>query len=71
MQQLLDLLLQHSTHSISVEPDPARMRPADVPLVVCDNSRFYAATGWQPAISLEQTLRDVLDDWRARVEDQL
>jgi nucleoside-diphosphate-sugar epimerase len=23
--------------------------------------------GWAPAIPLEQTLRDVLDDWRQRV----
>jgi nucleoside-diphosphate-sugar epimerase len=29
-----------------------------------------AHTGWTPQISLEQSLRDVLEDWRARVGAQ-
>ncbi len=33
---------------------------------VGDASRLRLATGWQPALPLEQTLRDLLDDWRAR-----
>jgi GDP-4-dehydro-6-deoxy-D-mannose reductase len=45
------------------------MRPADIPTVVCDATRFRAATGWRPSISLEQTLADVLDDWRSRVRE--
>lgn len=68
LQTLLDTLLSLSSTSISVESDPARMRPVDVPLVVCDNSRFQLATGWQSEIPLQQTLRDILDDWREQVK---
>lgn len=67
MQTLLDTLLSLSSTHISVETDPARMRPVDVPRVVCDNSRFQTATGWQAEIPLQQTLRDILDDWREQV----
>jgi nucleoside-diphosphate-sugar epimerase len=33
-----------------------------------DPSKFRAATGWEPKIPFEQTLRDVLDYWRDRVK---
>ncbi len=64
VQRLLDMLLSYATRSIRVEQDPARLRPSDVPRSVCDYTKFRAATGWQPKISIEQSLRDVLADWR-------
>lgn len=69
VQSVLDTLLNFSTHSIQVEIDPDRMRPTDVPISYCDANKFSARTGWTPEISFEQTLRDVLDDWRQRIKD--
>lgn len=66
MQTILETLLQDSTCTIDVVADPARMRPADTPRVVCDNQRFCTATGWQPQIALDQTLHDLLADYRQR-----
>ena len=66
MRDILDLLLSASRVPIRVEPDPERMRPSDVPRVVCDATKLAACTGWAPMISFEQTIADVLDDWRAR-----
>jgi GDP-4-dehydro-6-deoxy-D-mannose reductase len=40
--------------------DQARMRPVDLPDLRGDPSRLHEATGWQPTIELDQTLRDVL-----------
>lgn len=51
---------------IAVEPDPARMRPADLPYLVGDPAAIARDTGWSPAVTLDRTLDDVLDDWRAR-----
>jgi GDP-4-dehydro-6-deoxy-D-mannose reductase len=34
-----------------------------------DCSKIHAVTGWKPKIPFEQTLRDVLADWRQRVRD--
>lgn len=64
VQWLLDTLLAYSTCSIAVELDPMRMRPSDVPLVVCDSCRFRRDTGWEPYIPLEQSLYDILSYWR-------
>jgi GDP-4-dehydro-6-deoxy-D-mannose reductase len=52
---------------IRVVEDPSRFRPSDPPLLVGDRSRITAETGWTPQIALEQTVRDLLDYWRARV----
>ena len=65
---LLDTLLTFSTCDIAIEPDPARMRPSDVPRVVSDSRRFGEHTGWVPRIALEQTLYDVLEYWRERIQ---
>ena len=43
------------------EPDPALMRRADLPYLVGDSTKLRRATGWAPAISMDQTLRDMLD----------
>ena len=49
---------------IEVRVDPARVRPVDQPLLVADASKLRAATGWEPAYTIEQTLADMLEDSR-------
>jgi GDP-4-dehydro-6-deoxy-D-mannose reductase len=68
IQHLLDVLLGLSTVSIRTEIDPERMRPSDIPVIVCDPTRLHLTTGWQAEIPLEQTLADILDDWRTKVK---
>jgi GDP-4-dehydro-6-deoxy-D-mannose reductase len=63
----LDQLLTLATCPITIELDPARLRPSDVPVLVADSARLRAATGWQPEISFEQSLRDTLNWWRERI----
>lgn len=67
VRELLDTLLALATVKIEARPDPARMRPVDTPLIVGDCAKFSAATGWAPLIPFEQTVKDVLDDWRRQV----
>ena len=66
IRAMLDLLLSMSNVKVKVEQDPARMRPSDVPVLLGDASKFHKATGWKPEIPFEQTLRDLLEYWRAR-----
>ncbi|MCD6302898.1 MAG: GDP-mannose 4,6-dehydratase [Anaerolineae bacterium] len=67
MREVLELLLRDSKVPIRVEPDPARMRPSDVPRIVCDAGKLASLTGWAPTIPFARTIADVLDDWRARL----
>ncbi len=47
--------------------DPARVRAHEVMDLSGANDRVRAATGWQPEISLEQTMRDTLEWWEAEL----
>ena len=67
VKQVLDLLLSMSKLIIQVREDPERMRPSDVPVMICDNSRFVEKTGWHAHIPFEQTLFDLLEYWRERL----
>jgi GDP-4-dehydro-6-deoxy-D-mannose reductase len=51
---------------IAIEKDPARVRPADLPWLVGDPGAILADTGWRAEIPLEQTLDDVVEEWRQR-----
>ncbi|MBC8264035.1 MAG: GDP-mannose 4,6-dehydratase [Anaerolineales bacterium] len=44
--------------------------PGDIALSLGDPTRLMTDTGWQPAIPLEQSLCDLLDEWRARVKGE-
>ena len=69
IQDILDFLLGEArVQGIGVQEDPARLRPSDVPVLRGDATRALGAVGWRPEIPFEQTLRDILDYWRARVE---
>lgn len=70
IQSLLDALLASSKVPVEVRQDPARMRPSDIPVLLCDASRFQQRTGWAPAIPFEQTIQDILDFWREQVRTE-
>ena len=72
IQQVLDFLLGESrSKGISVETDPARLRPSDVMVLDGDPSKIRNATGWAVEIPFEQTLRDSLAYWRQRIASSL
>lgn len=69
IQDLLEMLVAQSTVDVKVVVDPARYRPNDTPIVLGNPARAVSELGWTPRIPLEQTLRDLLDYWRATVRD--
>jgi len=66
IQEILDMLLAHSTAKIEVKVDKARLRPSDVPILKGDCTKFRNETGWKPEIPFDQTLSDIMDYWRER-----
>ena len=67
VEQLARALLGMAARPMRLVSDPALQRPVDIPVLVGDNGALRRATGWEPTIPLEQTLSDVLADWRARL----
>ncbi|MDA8360307.1 MAG: GDP-mannose 4,6-dehydratase [Actinomycetota bacterium] len=57
------LLLELSGADLELVPDPALVRPVDVPVLRGSLRRVGEAVGWRPEIPLSQTLRDVLAYW--------
>jgi GDP-4-dehydro-6-deoxy-D-mannose reductase len=67
IRDVLDRLLTLSKVEVKIEVDPTRLRPSDVPVLLCDSTKFRKLTGWAPQIPFEQSLQDLLDYWRERV----
>ncbi len=67
MKELQQMLLKLTKIKIEIVKDPSRMRPSDVPLLLCDSTKFIKQTGWKPEIPFEQTLKDLLNYWREKV----
>tara|TARA_B100000212_G_C27383267_1_gene538046 strand:+ start:3365 stop:4372 length:1008 start_codon:yes stop_codon:yes gene_type:complete len=66
--EMLDKLLSLSNlKSIKVQTDPIRLRPIDADLQVPDTEKFKKHTGWEPKISFHNTMLDLLNYWRKRV----
>lgn len=63
-QSILTMLLSLSSKEIRVEQDMAKMRPSDIPDIICDNKKLTDLTGWKPEIPFEKTVKDTLDYWR-------
>lgn len=66
LRQILEILLSSTLKRVKVEPDPARLRKTDIPVLVGDNRKIKAETGWEPHIPIEHTLLELLDYWRTR-----
>jgi GDP-4-dehydro-6-deoxy-D-mannose reductase len=57
--------LEISGVDVEVKEDPKRLRPSDEPVILGDNSKIRRDCGWRPRISIEKTLEDILNYWRA------
>jgi GDP-4-dehydro-6-deoxy-D-mannose reductase len=69
IRSILDRLCSYSTVPITVEIDPARMRPTALPVLRGNINKIQEAIGWQPTVSFDQMLNDVLIDCRQRIKE--
>ena len=67
-EMLETLLSMTSSKGIQIEIDPNRLRPIDADLQIPDTSKFTKKTGWEPQISFETTISDLLNYWRNRIK---
>ncbi len=65
--ELSTRLLDLATTQLELVVDPALVRDTDVAVLIGDRTRLSTATGWQPQITLDETLRDVLEHARRQL----
>jgi GDP-4-dehydro-6-deoxy-D-mannose reductase len=63
---ILAALAQESPLEVKQETDPARLRKHEVMDIRGSHEKLTDATGWQPELPFEQTIKDTLDWWRSR-----
>jgi GDP-4-dehydro-6-deoxy-D-mannose reductase len=67
LSDVVGSVLELSTRKdIEVAIDPTLLRPTDEPVIWGDTSRLKRDTGWQPTISLRETIAAMLAYWRSR-----
>ena len=65
MSEVAGNLLELAGANLTLETDPALLRPVDVPVLRGSAALLRSATGWEPRIPLATTLADVLTSWEA------
>jgi GDP-4-dehydro-6-deoxy-D-mannose reductase len=63
---ILDGLMNQASIKTSAKQDKDKMRPSDTPVIYGSHDKLTSDTGWQPEISFDKTLADVIADWRNR-----
>lgn len=66
LKEALEILLSLSKPRVEIRQDPSKLRKTDIPFLGGDCSKLRGETGWTVGIPLEQTLRDLLEYWRAQ-----
>lgn len=65
----LDILLKQAKVPVEAVVDPAKVQSNDVPIQVGSAKKLKDAVRWSPRISLNNSLLDLLNDWRERVKE--
>ncbi len=67
MRDVLDRLVALAKVQVEIVETPDPNRRADAAVTRVDARKLVEATGWRPRHELDDTLRDILDWWRAEV----
>jgi GDP-4-dehydro-6-deoxy-D-mannose reductase len=68
IRELVSAVIGLSGQSINIEQQASRSRPQDIPYLVGDASLTHTLTGWTTMYDLEQTLTDMLNFERQRLD---
>tara|TARA_B100000315_G_C14501157_1_gene552369 strand:+ start:101 stop:1030 length:930 start_codon:yes stop_codon:yes gene_type:complete len=65
VSHLLNLAIDLS--EIESKVDKKLLRPSDEPILIGDNTKIKHDTGWNPVISINETIQDMLKFWRKTI----
>lgn len=61
IREMLDYIISLSSQEIKVEKDLDRFRPADNPIICCDNTCIKETLGWEPKYSIFETIKKMYE----------
>ena len=64
ISDILNRLVSMSSKNIKIKKEKSLFRPSDNPELLCNADKFRKLTDWKPEISIDTTLKDILDYWR-------
>ncbi len=64
---ILYKIIASARADIKIKTDKNKLRPVDVPVIEADITKLKEDTGWSPIISIDRTIKDILDYWRAEL----
>lgn len=67
MAEMLDKLIENADCEIPTEVDEQLYRPGTATYQSPSYEKLKKATDWKPRISFDNSVKDLLDDWRSRV----
>ena len=67
ISDILDMLIDMTDTKVEVRIDEGKLREIDIPVMVGDCSKLVKETGWKRKYEIKETLRDLLNYWRASV----
>lgn len=71
IKKILETLLSMAKVEIEVIVDPEKFRPMEVKLIEANISKIQKDVGYQPEISLQQTLKETLEYFRKKNEKEI
>jgi nucleoside-diphosphate-sugar epimerase len=80
VEQLANMIGKLMGHKkLSIDIDPARLRPLDVTRLQCDSRKVRRATGWKPRVDIMEGLKNTIMDfethgkkwlWETKISDE-
>jgi GDP-4-dehydro-6-deoxy-D-mannose reductase len=67
IQEILDIVLKNVKCNVVVEQDPTLLRSSDEKIIYGDSTKLIQETGWRQEISIEDTIKDMLEYWRRKI----
>lgn len=68
MKDIVGIIERQTGRTFEIKVDPKLLRPTDERIIVGDVTKLKNATGWRQQITLEQTVKDMLEYWRVKAD---
>ena len=66
LQEIIETIAGIMKIKVAVKVDPKLIRPSDNRIIIGSNRKITKETGWQPEITLQQSLSEIVQYWREK-----